>query len=500
MPLIHSRVNKVTYQSILDKVDMRLTGWNAAHLSFVGRVTLAQSVIQAMPIYAMQTTLFPSLVRQKIDTACRRFIWDGKSKRHKLSMVGWDIICTPKTHGGLGFKKLEAMNHALLMKLTWEVVSNSGKLWVKVVYSKYGMDPGNLPFSLPEKQGSRIWMAIRKTWKDTMLGARWSVCDGVRTRFWLDCWVTKHEPLINLALQPISQETINASVREFVTENGCWNWLSFEHLLPNYILLQIASVMPPTSQLGNDKIYWSLDPRGAFTVRSAYDYICRHNLAVKDETWSLAWTWKGPQSVRLFLWQLMHGKLKTHGELARRHIPVSMACDRCGTLVEDILHALRDCPCIKQIWLRLFAGGDYHAFFHANLREWLVANLQNKSNVNSYIPWECVFGVAIWRLWFWRNHFMVEGKLVDSSKITMDVMARANEIHKVNISPMSQQSRRKEMLIGWQPPPWPWCKLNTDGSVRNSMGCRGWWCYSRFGWALDFGILYAYWGVSGGYG
>ena len=57
MPLIHSRVNKATYQSILDKVDMRLTGWNAAHLSFARRVTLAQSVVQAMPIYAMQTTL-----------------------------------------------------------------------------------------------------------------------------------------------------------------------------------------------------------------------------------------------------------------------------------------------------------------------------------------------------------------------------------------------------------------------------------------------------------
>ena len=74
MPLIHSRVNKATYQSILDKVDMRLTGWNAAHLTFAGRVTLAHSVIQAMPIYAMQTTLLPSPVRQKIDTACRRFI------------------------------------------------------------------------------------------------------------------------------------------------------------------------------------------------------------------------------------------------------------------------------------------------------------------------------------------------------------------------------------------------------------------------------------------
>ena len=42
MPLIHSRVNKATYQSILDKVDMRLTGWNAAYLTFAGRVTSAR--------------------------------------------------------------------------------------------------------------------------------------------------------------------------------------------------------------------------------------------------------------------------------------------------------------------------------------------------------------------------------------------------------------------------------------------------------------------------
>ncbi|KAH9736450.1 putative ribonuclease H protein [Citrus sinensis] len=404
----------------------------------------------------------------KIDTACRRFIWDRKSKRHKMSMVGWDIICMPRNHGGLGFKKLDVMNHALLMKLTWEVVSNSDKLWVKVFCSKYGLDPGNLPLSLPDKQGSRIWMTIRKTWADTMHGARWSVCDGVRTWFWLDCWVTKQEPLINFALQPISHEIINAIVSEFLNEHGGWNWLRFEHLLPNYILMQIASVMPPASQLGIDKICWSFDPRGVFTVRSTYDSICRQNLAIQDEAWSLAWSWKGPQSIHLFLWQIMHGKLKTHGELSRCHIPVSMACDRCGASIEDILYALRDCHCIKQVWLRLVPEGDYHSLFHVNLRDWIVANLQNKLKFVSHIPWECVFGVAVWRLWLWRNHFMVEGKLVDSSAINMDIMARANEIHRVNNSHMSQQPRRKEMLIGWQPPPWPWYKLNTDGSVRNS--------------------------------
>ena len=53
---------------------------------------------------------------------------------------------------------------------------------------------------------------------------------------------------------------------------------------------------------------------------------------------------------------------------------------------------------------------------------------------------------------------MVEGKLVDNSTISMDIMGIASEIHRVTNSHMSQQPRRKEIFIGWQPPPWPWCK------------------------------------------
>ncbi|KAH9697020.1 reverse transcriptase domain-containing protein [Citrus sinensis] len=224
MPLLHSRVNKATYQTILDKVDKRLTGWNAAHLSFAGRITLAHSVLQAIPIYAMQTTLLLAPVRGKIEKSCRR----------------------------------------------------------------------HLPLSLHEKQGSRIWKAIKSTWSATMLGARWAVCDGARIHFWLDCWAIKQGPLINLAVHPVPQELVNATVSEFINVHGGWNWSAFEHLLPNSILLQIASL----------------------------------GLTTTDTAWNLAWSWKGPQTVRIFLWQVLHAKLKTKGELSRRHIPVSMGVDK----------------------------------------------------------------------------------------------------------------------------------------------------------------------------
>lgn len=104
MPLLNSRVTKNTYQEIVDKVEKRLPAWSASHLSLAGRITLAQSVLQAIPIYAMQTTNLPISVKSKIDLACKCFLWSGNAKGRKLSQIIWSTVCQPKISGGLGFK------------------------------------------------------------------------------------------------------------------------------------------------------------------------------------------------------------------------------------------------------------------------------------------------------------------------------------------------------------------------------------------------------------
>lgn len=74
MPNLHSHVTNKTYHEILDRVDTRLSGWNAKHLSFAERLTLAQAVIQALPIYSVQTTKIPRATQGKIDCIYHRFI------------------------------------------------------------------------------------------------------------------------------------------------------------------------------------------------------------------------------------------------------------------------------------------------------------------------------------------------------------------------------------------------------------------------------------------
>ena len=57
--LLYNQILKQTYQNIIDKVDLWLSGWNAYHLSLARHITLAQSVLQAILVYAMQTINLP---------------------------------------------------------------------------------------------------------------------------------------------------------------------------------------------------------------------------------------------------------------------------------------------------------------------------------------------------------------------------------------------------------------------------------------------------------
>ena len=145
---------------------------------------MAQSVLQAIPVYAMQTTNLLRSIKMKIDQLCRRFIWSGSAKHKKMSLVNWNMIRTPKCKGGLGFKKLDIMNHALLMKNTWRLIIEPTKLSNQVLLTKYDVQLDEVPTSLPTQYGSHLWKAMGSIWENTRVGMRWNISDGEKVRFW----------------------------------------------------------------------------------------------------------------------------------------------------------------------------------------------------------------------------------------------------------------------------------------------------------------------------
>ena len=56
---IHDRLNMGLYQQILDRIGTLLEGWKTKHISLAERHTLAQSVLTSIPLYHMQSSIFP---------------------------------------------------------------------------------------------------------------------------------------------------------------------------------------------------------------------------------------------------------------------------------------------------------------------------------------------------------------------------------------------------------------------------------------------------------
>ncbi|CAN1302532.1 Putative ribonuclease H protein At1g65750 [Linum perenne] len=129
VPLLHGRVTRSTYEFILDRMDKKLAGWKANNLSLAGCVTLASSVLNAIPSYVMQSAALPVHICEAIDRKVRDFIWGSVDGVRKIHNINWETVCKPKGLGGLGLRNARDLNKAFLMEIVWGLISRPTELW-----------------------------------------------------------------------------------------------------------------------------------------------------------------------------------------------------------------------------------------------------------------------------------------------------------------------------------------------------------------------------------
>ena len=111
-------------QALIKKYEAKLSKWNQKTLSMVGKATLINSVLTALPIYLLSFFKIPQRVALKLVSLQRNFLWGGCQELNKIAWVKWDVICLPKEVGGLGIKDIAKFNAALLGRWVWALSSN----------------------------------------------------------------------------------------------------------------------------------------------------------------------------------------------------------------------------------------------------------------------------------------------------------------------------------------------------------------------------------------
>ena len=62
-------------------------------------------------------------------------------------------------------------------------------------------------------------------------------------------------------------------------------------------------------------------------------------------------------------------------------------------------------------------------FFSVTFREWLLNNLSKGKSVKTGESWSLVFGITIWKLWYWRNQFLFANISLFSLRVVSDIRA-----------------------------------------------------------------------------
>jgi hypothetical protein len=302
VPLIGGAPRKKDFQHLIDKVRNKLSGWKASHLSFAGRVTLSKSVIQAIPVYSMMTTLIPKSCLAEIQKLQRRFIWGEEENKRKLHSLKWSTLISPKECGGLAIRDMSKMNEACIMKLGWSLRMKSDNLWCQVLRGKYARGSTELEHLAVRQLDSPLWKSISKVWADLSKFEAWTIGDGLTASCWNDVWMDNSTRLRDYAVN-VPPNAATWRVHDLVDSNGHWKMEEISLILPRNILQKLNLILPPCSEEGPDIRYWSDDNKGNFTISSAYKMLCGFQNIAANLTWKHIWKLDVPERIRYFAWQ-----------------------------------------------------------------------------------------------------------------------------------------------------------------------------------------------------
>nr|GEX25341.1 hypothetical protein [Tanacetum cinerariifolium] len=104
----------MSIMELVEKVQNRVQDWKNKSLSIAGRLQLIRSVIGSMHVFWASVFIIPNRVLVDIEQIMRNFLWCPTGNSKGKAKVSWDEVCLPKDEGGLGIRRLDSFNSALM--------------------------------------------------------------------------------------------------------------------------------------------------------------------------------------------------------------------------------------------------------------------------------------------------------------------------------------------------------------------------------------------------
>ena len=244
-----------------------------------------------------------------------------------------------------------------------------------------------------------------------------------------------------------------------------WKTDLVRNLFPPPIATKILCI-PISRDLGVDRLVWTPEKKGFFSVKSAY-WIARTNVMAKVLTstsegdsfqplWSSIWKAKVPGKVQICVWRACHDLLATRDRLLTKGYDGEVTCLLCPHPYEEVSHLFCKCPTAYNILTSAPFNLQNSLLPRINFKEWMLERaLTMKQNIFEQLL------MIIWSLWRNRNNKFWSGTQQTSIDVSLSSKAWLGEFQRARgPSKVTKQSKLKF----WKPAMNGAFKLNVDAA------------------------------------
>jgi hypothetical protein len=240
-----------------------------------------------------------------------------------------------------------------------------------VVEAKYGLVKGGWRSKdNNSSHGGGLWRFISRDWQRFSSHTKLIPGDGSRISFWEELWCgisTLKEAFLGLYNIASNKEASIVDNIDLSSGSRQWN-VSFLRSLNDWEvddLVSFHNLLYAHNLVGGvDKIWWILDRKGKYAVKSFYNVLISRDCC--SFPWKSIWRTKALPRVAFFVWSAALGKILTLDNLRKK---IMVLVNRCGMCKKDeesvdhllfIVNVLNSCGMLFSVvlvWRGLCLGG-----------------------------------------------------------------------------------------------------------------------------------------------
>ena len=227
---------------------------------------MIKSVLSTVPSHSTMCFKLPKNLTKRIQSALTRYWWNASPEERKIWWVAWSELAKSKKDGGLGFRKVEAFNDALLAKQSWRILNKPDCLLAKLLLGKY-CKATNFMAVQASSSCSNGWRSVL-CGRDLLLEKTGKVIgNGADTRIWDEPWFSTSE--IAQPMGPPDLETKDLTVADLLDQpSGTWNRELVSHIFP--AAAPSILCLRPSIFGALDKHCWLPTKDGEYSTRTGY--------------------------------------------------------------------------------------------------------------------------------------------------------------------------------------------------------------------------------------